>query len=159
MKRASPRRKFSPTSLLPDVLVADANVLLSAIIGGRAAVALADPRLPRIVAPAEVGDEILEHLPAIARKRRLDLGVLLPVIAALPVEWIDAAAYTDQEAEARRRMTDRDEDDWPVVALALSLQASTAVVIWTQDRDFEVSGIRHLTTGDLLDTLREVVDQ
>ena len=117
---------------------------------------LADRRLPRVVAPAEVGDEILEHLPAIARKRRLDLGVLLPVIAALPVEWIDAAAYTDQEAEARRRMTDRDEDDWPVVALALSLGSRTTVAIWTQDRDLEVSGISYLTTGALLDTLREL---
>ena len=51
-------------------------------------------------------------------------------------------------------MTDRDEDDWPVVALALSLQASTTVGIWTQDRDLEVSGIRQLTTGVLLDALR-----
>ena len=112
-----------------------------------------------MVAPAEVGDEILEHLPAIARKRRLDLGVLLPVLAALPIEWIDAADYSDHEVEARRRMTGRDEGDWPVVALALSLLSSMTVGIWTQDGDLEVSGIRNLTTGAVLDILRELETQ
>ena len=109
-----------------------------------------------MVAPTEVGNEILEHLPAIARKRRLELGIVLPVLAALPIEWFESAGYTDHEAEARRRMTGRDEDDWPLVALALSVQASTSVCIWTQDRDLEVSGIRLLTTGALLDALREM---
>ena len=37
------------------------------------------------------------------------------------------------------------------VAVALSL----AVPIWSQDRDFEASGLRVYTTGELLDALGE----
>jgi predicted nucleic acid-binding protein len=113
-----------------------------------------------VVSPAAVGDEVLEHLPGIARKRRLDLGVLLPVLASLPVEWLEVDDYVTNEAEARRRMHGRDEDDWPVVAAALKLmQGETSVAIWTQDRDFEVSGIPTLTTGELMTQLASVEDR
>lgn len=83
---------------------------------------------PRIVSPAAVGDEILEHLPAIARKRRLDLGVLLLALAALPVEWIGSDSYSPHENAARRLIKERGED-------------------------FEVSRLPILTTGQLLDHL------
>ena len=106
------------------------------------------------MAPASAGDEVLEHIPAIARKRRLDLGVLLPVLAALPIEWVDPARYAPHEADSRRRLKGRDEDDWPVVALALELKSQQkSFAIWTQDKDFEVSGLSILTTGQVLDYL------
>jgi predicted nucleic acid-binding protein len=96
----------------------------------------------------------LEHLPGIARKRSVDLGVLLPVLAALPVKWLEAGEYAADEAEARHRMQGRDEDDWPVVAAALHLtRQQDSVVIWTQDRDFEISGVPTITTGQILDQL------
>ncbi len=148
------RRTSSPISKLPDVLVADANVVLSATIGGRARDVLLDSRAPSAIAPASVGDEVLEHLPAIARKRRLDLGVLLPVLAALPIEWVDLERYTGHEAQARHRLKGRDEDDWPVVALALDVASQRkSLAIWTHDKDFEVSGLPTVTTGQLLDHL------
>ncbi len=80
------------------------------------------------MAPAPAGDEVLEHIPAIARKRR------------------------PHEGESRRRLKGRDEDDWPVVALALELKSQRkSFAIWTQDKDFEVSRLPILTTGQLLD--------
>ncbi len=54
--------------------------MLSATIGGRARAVLIHDATSRVVSPAAVGDEVLEHLPGIARKRHLDLGVLLPVL-------------------------------------------------------------------------------
>jgi predicted nucleic acid-binding protein len=100
------------------------------------------------------GDEVLEHLPAIARKRGLDLGVLLPALASLPIEWVDPERYQHHEAEARHRLKGRDEDDWPVVALAIDLSTKEAwFAIWTQDKDFEVSRLPTLTTGEVLDQL------
>ena len=54
-----------------------------------------------MIAPASAGDEVLEHVPAIARKRGLDLGVLLPVLAALPIEWVDPKRYATYEAGSR----------------------------------------------------------
>ena len=111
-------------------------------------------RSPRVVSPAAVGDEILEHLPAIARKRRLDLGVLLPVLATLPLDWVDAERYAEREAEARQLMRGRDEDDWPVVALALAMaEGGSSVGVWTQDKDLDAAALETYTTGRLLDIL------
>jgi predicted nucleic acid-binding protein len=122
------------------------------MIGGRARGVLLHPRAPSVTAPASAGDEVLEHIPAIARKRRLDLGVLLPVLAALPIKWVDPERYASHEAESRRRLRGRDEDDWPVVALALELKSQRKLfATWTQDKDFEVSRLPILTTGQLLD--------
>ncbi len=46
-------------------------------------------------------------------------------------------------------MAARDPDDWPSVAVGLSL----AVPIWSQDKDFSASGLQVYTTGELLDLL------
>ena len=114
---------------------------------------LVDPHAPPVIAAVAVGDEVLEHLPSIAHKRKLDLGALLPVLAALPVEWAHAQRYSKHEDEARDVMRGRDEEDWPTVALALSLTRTGSVAIWTQDKDFAVSGLPVITTGELLDRL------
>ena len=38
-------------------------------------------------------------------------------------------------------------------ALALTLGARHDVAVWSQDKDFSVSGLEVVTTGDLLDVL------
>ena len=109
--------------------------------------------MPRILAAETVGDELLEHLPALARKRRLDLGLLLAVFSVLPVQWVEPAVYAAAEREAKRRISERDVDDWPTVALCVTELRSRAVAVWTQDKDFAVSGLPAITTGKLLDIL------
>ena len=110
---------------------------------------LASARGPRCVAAEAVAGEIVEHLPELASKRRLDLALLLAALQLMPVEWQPAASYEPFREEAVGRIADRDPDDWPTVAVALSL----SVAIWSQDRDFEASGLRIYTTGELLDAL------
>jgi hypothetical protein len=100
------RKTSSPISRLPDVPVADANVVLSATIGGRARNVLLHPRAPTAMGPASAGDEVLEHLPHIARKCGLDLGVLLPVLAALP-----SSGSTQNGTFATRRKPDAGSKD------------------------------------------------
>ena len=138
------------TSGLPDALVADTNVVLSAVIGGQSSRAFGDPSLPLVYGAAAVRQEILEWLPKLAEKRRLDLGLRLGLLQLLPIKWIDARDYTRFEADARKRMRARDADDWPSVALALALAGSRDVTIWTNDRDFEASGLATITTAQLL---------
>jgi predicted nucleic acid-binding protein len=58
------------------------------------------------------------------------------------IEVVDNALYADFETNARERMAGRDEDDWPVVAVALALDSP----IWTEDRDFFGAGIATWTT-------------
>ena len=142
------------TSELPAALVADANAVVSALIGGRASLAFGNVSLPPVHAADAVRQEVLEWLPKLAAKRRLDLGLRLALFQLLPIRWADETEYEPQEAEARRRMRQRDEEDWPSVALAFALSESRTVAIWTNDKDFSVARVETITTGELLDQLR-----
>jgi predicted nucleic acid-binding protein len=65
------------------------------------------------------------------------------------VTRVPTESYAQFEEEARRLIGERDPEDWPTVALALAL----GLPVWTQDRDFETSGLRVYSTGQLLDFL------
>jgi predicted nucleic acid-binding protein len=142
-----------PTSGLPDALVADTNVVLSAVIGGSASRAFGDPTLPPVYAASAVRDELLEWLPQVAAKLGLDLVLHLGLVALLPISWVESSRYSRHEAAARGRMRERDVEDWPSVALALALAESRSVAIWTNDRDLSASGLPTITTARLLAAL------
>jgi hypothetical protein len=75
-------------------------------------------RMVPVFGAADVRLEVLEWLPGLAAKRRLDLPLLLAVFDGLPIRWKDQGALEEHEEEARRRIAARDADDWPTVALA-----------------------------------------
>jgi predicted nucleic acid-binding protein len=130
-------------------LVADANVLLSAVIGGRAALALRHNDVEQVVTPTTAYDEVFEYLAALAKKKRLDLDTLLLACAALPVTVVERSDYQQKLATARRRIGKRDPDDVDVLALALALN----LPVWSNDNDFEDSGVEWHTTAELLKIL------
>jgi predicted nucleic acid-binding protein len=130
-------------------LVADANVLLSAAIGGRARLVLNHRSITRLVTPAAAYDEVFEYIPKLAKRKRLQLDTLMLSVAALPVEVIEQTEYERKLSEARRRIAHRDPDDVHVLALALHLN----LPVWSNDNDFEVARIDWYTTGELLRTL------
>ena len=86
-----------PTSKLPAALVADANAVVSAIIGGRASLVFGDMHAPPIHAADAVRQEVLEWLPKLAAKRGLDLGLLLALFQLLPIIWAGETEYLRQE--------------------------------------------------------------
>jgi predicted nucleic acid-binding protein len=120
-------------------------------MGGRAALVFAQAQVRKFSAATVVGEEVEGWLPRLATKKRLDGVLLMTAFHLLPVTWEESDVYAPFEAEARRRMARRDPHDWPTVALALAIEAP----IWTQDKDFSVSGVTVYTTGQLLDALRE----
>lgn len=136
---------------LPPVIVADANVVLSALIGGRARLVIASPHEPKCIATEAVAHEIARHVPRLAAKRNLDPALLLAALQVMPIEWKPASSYKGQRKEAEKRIADRDPDDWPTVALALELD----LPVWSQDKDLSIAGIEVFTTGELLDALRD----
>ncbi len=77
----------------------------------------------------------------------------LAVFQSLPIQWTGGDSYGKFEEDARRRMAVRDEEDWLTVALALTLTERHNVAVWSQDKDFSVSSLDVLTTGDLLELL------
>jgi len=58
------------------------------------------------------------------------------------VQIVEAEAYSQFEEIARARLKQRDEDDWPVLAAALTLGCP----IWTEDTDFFGCGVATWTT-------------
>jgi predicted nucleic acid-binding protein len=128
--------------------------VLSALIGGRARLVFASGRGPTCIAADAVAEEVAEHLPVLATRRGLDLGLLLAALSVIPVEWQDRETYESHRREAQRRMARRDPEDWPTVALALT----RSLPIWSQDKDFQESGLTVHTTGALLDLLEHAGD-
>ena len=80
---------------------------------------------------------------------RLDRSRLQMAFSLLPVTWIPIELYARLEEEAPRRIGERDPKDWPTVALALAF----ALSVWTQDKDFQSTGLTVYSTGHLLDAL------
>lgn len=80
-----------------------------------------------------------EHLPNIAAAKNIDPTPWLESLHALrelvSVLTIDQAEHLREAA--LRRISDRDADDWPIVATALALNCP----IWTEDKDFFGIGI------------------
>jgi len=127
-------------------LVADANVLLSAVTGGRAALILARQDLAEIVTTASAMAEVQEYAGPLARKVGLPLQTVSLAIATLPVLVIEREEYARSLPEARRRIARRDPDDVDILALALHL----GVDVWSNDSDFDIAGVGWHTTAQLL---------
>lgn len=132
-------------------LAADANVLLSAVLGGRAKLVLDHPQVSEIFTAAVTLAEVEEYAAELARRKRLRLDVVLMAVATLPVTVVDSPAYEDSVAEARRRIGRRDPDDIDLLALAIHLR----IPIWSNDNDFTGVGVEWLTTARLLAKLNQ----
>jgi predicted nucleic acid-binding protein len=120
------------------------------LIGGRARLVIASAHGPQCVATDVVASEIAEHLPKLAAKRGLDVTLLFAALQAMPIDWKLPEDYEDQREQAQQRISHRDPDDWPTVALALKLE----LPVWSQDKDMDDAGLHVLTTGELLDAIR-----
>jgi len=81
-------------------LVADANVLLSAVLGGRANLVLRHPLVEEILTTEVTLSEVEEYAAQLARKKGLSLDVVLMAVAALPLTLVDQATYSASLPEA-----------------------------------------------------------
>lgn len=131
-------------------VAADANVLLAAVIGGRARLVMDHPDIEEILTTESTMAEVEEYVPLLARKRQLRADLVLLAVAALPVTVVNRAAYSKSVAEANRRIARRDPDDVDLLALALHYR----IPIWSNDRDFQIARVEVFTTENLLIRLR-----
>jgi predicted nucleic acid-binding protein len=135
-----------PTSRRPGKLVVDANPILAALLGGQARRIFFEAPIREFAVPEVVLSEVREHLPRLALRLGAAPAFLEYALDLLPVRPYPPRAYRDSIAEARRRVEQRDPDDVDVLALTLRLD----VPLWSNDRDFEGTGIERLTTAELL---------
>jgi len=128
-------------------LAADANVLLAAVLGGRARLILGNTEeIEEILAAETTFAEVEEYAAVLARKRRLPADLLLLAVASQPVTIVDREAYANSISEAKRRIGPCDPDDVDILALAIQFH----IPIWSDDKNFEDCGIQRYTTEDLL---------
>jgi predicted nucleic acid-binding protein len=127
-------------------LVADANVLLSAVVGGRASAVLQHPSVEAVLTTAVTLGEVQEYLSHLTRKKRLPADTVLLAAASLPVTVVERTVHASQISEAAKRSGRRDPDDVELLALALHAGAP----VWSNDNDFEDAGVEWYTTAELL---------
>lgn len=127
-------------------LAADANVILSALIGGRAQLVFASPKVSEILTAEKTLAEVEEYLFVLARKRRLAEDVLLLALASMPITLVAQREYERSLSLARKRIGHRDPDDVDILALAIELE----IPLWSNDKDFTGTGVQLLTTENLL---------
>ena len=127
-------------------LAADANVLLSAIIGGRARLVLSHPEVEQVFTTELTFAEVEEYALVLGRKKNLPTDILLLIPAALPVTLVKRSEYAGSVAAAVKKIGPRDPDDVELLALALEFR----VPIWSNDKDFEDLNVERFTTEQLL---------
>ena len=141
------------------MIVLDVNILIRAVLGKHVGQLLEKYSVygVRFYAPDTAFSDAEEYLPSLLRKKGkadCDLQDALAHLRKL-VEPVDREYYCLFEEDARMRLRDRDEEDWPVLATALAF----ACGIWTEDTDFFGTGIAIWTTGRIEIFLRSQLEQ
>jgi len=126
-------------------VVADANVLLSAVIGKAAARVLFEYEIPVHVTEFNAR-EVEEYLPRMAEKYDLPLDLVELQWRLLPVKLHPTEIYRARIDWAHEALAERDPED----AHALALAAVLGLPLWTNDRDLEGHGVKTYTTAQLL---------
>lgn len=121
-------------------IVLDANILVRAVLGTKVSEQL-NRYKTRIdfFTPAFCYEELRKHIPKIAESKNIPIEPINKAIEKLEkvVSPLGKDLYAHREKEAKERISERDINDWPVVALALLLDCP----VWTEDQDFFGTGL------------------
>lgn len=134
-------------------VVADANVLLSAVVGKAALRVFTKFRVMVHVAQFNA-DEVTEYLPYMASKYELLLELVELQWKLLPLRIHPTGEYRSQLPQAIADLKDRDPED----AHALALARTLTLPLWSNDRDLRGLGVECYPTARLLRLLAEEAD-
>jgi predicted nucleic acid-binding protein len=129
------------------VVVADANVLLSAVSGRAAARVLASEL--DIHTTEHTWAEVVEYVPVFQQRYKITVQEMDAALEEAPVHIHGRMDYADMLPEAFSLVGKRDPEDVDVAALALKLGAP----IWSHDDIFKDFPLRRYTTAQLLKIL------
>jgi|GEM_PF-106489 len=144
------RRIYRKTSMPNGGIVADANVLLSAVAGNAALRVLTEFRVI-VHATAFNAEEVARYLPRMAAKYNLPLDLLQLQWKLLPLRLHPSEDYAGHFEEALRDLAARDADDAHPLALARAL----GLPLWSNDRDLQNLGVECFPTARLLKILSD----
>ncbi len=127
------------------IIVLDANILIRAVLGRKVRGIIEQYAFTtQFVTPEICYQDARKYLPSLFKKRNLPAQNALEVLEGLSclVKAIDASLYSLYEQEAKQRISLRDIEDWPIVALSLMLDCP----IWTEDLDCFGAGVATWTS-------------
>jgi predicted nucleic acid-binding protein len=131
-------------------VVADANVLLSAIVGKSALLVFTEFGI-QVHATQCNADEVTEYLPEMAKKYELPAELVRLQWKLLPVRLHPQEDYKSYLPGALVELKNRDPED----AHVLALTKSEGLPIWSNDRDLGHVNAECLTTAKLLRILQD----
>jgi predicted nucleic acid-binding protein len=131
-------------------VIADANVLLSAIVG-KSALRVFTEFVIQVHATQFNADEVTEYLPEMAAKYKLPADLVQLQWRLLPIRFHPEEEYKSYLPEAVAELKNRDPEDAHVLALA----KSQGLPIWSNDRDLAKVTVECITTAKLLRILQD----
>ena len=131
-------------------LVVDANIFISALIGGKAAELLFNPDFDLLTTERTTW-EVKKYLPQLAEYTEDTSAHLLYLFELIPVRACQSKEYEKSLSAARIIIGVRDPCD--VDSLALTLEIG--VPLWSNDADFEkINEITLFKTEDVIELVR-----
>ena len=128
-------------------LVVDANVFISALVGGKAAELLFNPNF-ELVTTERTTWEVKKYLPKLAAHTDQTPPDLLLLFELIPVKAYQSREYESSLSRAQALIGNRDPFDIDILALTLK----TGAPLWSNDSDFEkIDNITLLKTKDVID--------
>lgn len=128
------------------VVAVDANIILSALLGGKPSSILFDGRFQFVTSEFTL-KEVKKYLPRLAKKLDVPEIKLLSLLNGLPFQVYERSFYNDKLNEARKIMAQIDRKDADILALAVKLET----FVWSQDKHFKKSGYpKVLNTYDFI---------
>lgn len=120
-------------------IVVDANIILSALLGGKPSNILFDGRFQFITTEFTL-NEVKKYLPRLEKKLGVSEVKLTSLLRELPIRVYSRNFYKDEFKKAYEIIAHIDKKDVEILALAIKL----GTFIWSQDKHFEKSGYQKL---------------
>ncbi len=128
----------------------DANVILSALIGGKANKLFVEAKDLEFITTFNVLEEIQEYIPVLAQKKGLSREAMEAAFSLFRLGAVKKEIYSEKISAAVDLIGKRDPDDVELVALALTLGCP----VWSNDNDLvELESIKVYTTAMILKEL------
>jgi len=113
-------------------IVVDANILISALLGGKPRFILFDPKFEFITNEFTL-KEVEKYIPLISKKSGVPEREIEKAISLIPIKIFPKSYYQNYLGQAENLMKEIDKND--IEILALYLKEKT--FLWSEDKDFE----------------------
>jgi len=131
-------------------LVVDANIFISALIGGKAAEILFNPNFDLLTTERTTW-EVKKYIPQLAEYTEDTSEHLIYLFELIPVRACQSGEYESSLSRAQLLIGDRDPCDVDILALTLE----TGAPLWSNDNDFEkINEITLFKTEDVMELVR-----